>query len=184
MHRSAGKSPGFISWPCHMTWGQGYRRLPPHMERISGHRLQQLLVSSPVPILYSAHACALLKMQTQQPWSTTAMEMMDELHVCPQPVTPAGSRPKAWTPFCTHLLSLQGFLFPAGGGISMRHIPVLQCFSQTYMFPTYMLPSKPAPPKWSACICVKWDVFRLGIAEPDLPRCDTMKPVSGVLWES
>lgn len=107
MHRSAGKSPGFISWPCHMTWGQGYQRLPPHMEKISGHQLQQLLVSSPLSILYSAHACALLKTQTRQPWSATATEMMDELHVCPQPVTPAGSRPQAWTPFCTHLLSLE-----------------------------------------------------------------------------
>lgn len=172
MHRSAGKSPGFISWPCHMTWGQGYQRLPPHMERISGHRLQQLLLSSPVSILYSAHACALLKMQTRQPWSATAIEMMDELHVCPQPVTPAGSRPKAWTPFCTHLMSLEGLLFPAGGDISVGHFPTLQCFFQT----SYLLPSKPVPLQWSACICVKLNVFWVGVAGSDLPcvwYCET-----------
>lgn len=172
MHRSAGKSPGFISWPCHMTWGQGYQRLPPHMERISGHQLQQLLVSSPVSILYSAHACALLKTQTRQPWSATAIEMMDELHVCPQPVTPAGSRPKARTPFCTHLLSLEGFLFPAGRDISVRHIPKLRCIFQT----SYLLPSKPVPLQWSDCIYVKWDVFWLGITGSNLPclwYCET-----------
>lgn len=172
MHRSAGKSLGFISWPCHMTWGQGYQRLPPHMERISGHRLQQLLVSSPLSILYSAHACALLKTQTRQRWSATATEMMDELPVCPQPVTPDGSWPKAQTPFCTHLLSLEGFLFTAGGDMSACQIPMLQCFFQI----SYLLPSKPVPLQWSACICVKWDGFWLGIAGSDLPclwYCET-----------
>lgn len=169
MHRSAGKSPGFISWPCHMTWGPGYQRLPPHMERISGHRLQQLLVSSPVSILYSAHACALLKMQTRQRWSATAIEMMDELPVCPQPVTPARSWPEAWTPFCPHPMSLEGFLFSAGGDISVGDVPALQRFFQA----NYLLPSKPVP---LACICVKWDVFWLGIAGSDFPcllYCET-----------
>lgn len=171
MHRSAGKSPGFISWPCHMTWGQGYQRLPPHMERISGHRLQQLLVSSPVSILYSAHACTLLKTQTRQPWSATAIEMMDELHVCPQPVTPAGLWPKAWTPFCTHLLSLEVFLFPAGGGISVCHIPMLQCFFKKKLF----APFQASP---SAVICLH--LYKMGCFFTG--HCRVRSSMLVVLW--
>lgn len=66
-HRSAGKSPGFISWPCHMTRGQGYQRLPPHMERISGHRAQQLLLLPPISFFILTHACVLLEMENHQP---------------------------------------------------------------------------------------------------------------------
>lgn len=63
-------------------------------------------------------------------------------------------------------------LFPAGGDLSVCHISTPQCFFQT----SYLLPSKPVPLQWSACICVKWDVFWLGIVGSDLPclwYCET-----------
>lgn len=76
-HRSAGKSPGFISWPCHMTRGQGYQRLPPHMERISGHRAQQLLLLPPISFFILTHACVLLEMENHQPRSAATIQVMN-----------------------------------------------------------------------------------------------------------
>lgn len=93
-HRSAGKSPGFISWPCHMTWGQGYQRLPLHMERISGHQARQLLLLPPVSIFISTHASVLFKMGIYPHHSATVIQVMNT-H-CPG--TAASSEPKAEHP--------------------------------------------------------------------------------------
>lgn len=64
-----------------MTWGQGYQRLPSHMERISGRQPQQLLLPLPASIFYSVHACTLLKTQTQKSCSSATTQPS----ICPQP---------------------------------------------------------------------------------------------------
>lgn len=136
-----------------MTWGQGYQRLPPHMERISGHRPQQLLLPPPVSIFYSTHACILLKMQTQQPRSATTTQVVNHTFAH-SPVTPPGSEPKTWTPFCTHFMSLEKFLFPAGGDIARGSYPNIAMLFQT----SYLVSSKTGPLQQSAYLLI-WNVL-------------------------
>lgn len=93
-HRSASKSPGFISWPCHMTWGQGYQRLPLTWKGSVAIRHSSYFSCLLSHFFISTHVSVLLKVEIHPPHSATMIQVMNT-H-CPG--TAASSEPKAEHP--------------------------------------------------------------------------------------
>lgn len=176
-HRSAGKSPGFISWPCHMTRGQGYQRLPPHMERISGHQAQQLLLLPPVSFFILTHACVLLEMENHQPHSAAAIQVMNTTfaHSLGKPARP---EPKAEHPSAPTSRPWRCSFFQrveACQGLIYQHC---QCFSDKAI---WCLPSQSLHKSLLTHSCEMCHVFGWMLQCQSSHECGTVKLVSGIL---
>jgi len=146
--------------------GPGLPKVTPHMERISGHQAQQLLLLPPVSLFYF-DSCERLVISGNPPAPFSYNDTGDEY---PLPWNSSQLRAKGWAPFCTHLTSLEELLLPAGGRMLLQR--------------SHSVSSKPIPlhsyayTLWEMCGVYGWVLQCQSSHE-----CGTVKLVPGFLWE-